>query len=129
MEIYERIKHLRKNLLKMTQEDFSKEIRISRSNLGSIETGRVNLTDRVISDICDNFSVNYEWLTKGIGETFTEILPEDEYSRAAAGIVSENDVLGMEIVKTYFSLDTASKAALKNFILQLAKKIKEDDEN
>lgn len=113
----------------MTQEDFSKEIRISRSNLGSIETGRVNLTDRVISDICDNFSVNYEWLTKGIGETFTEILPEDEYSRAAAGIVSENDVLGMEIVKTYFSLDTASKAALKNFILQLAKKIKEDDEN
>lgn len=125
--MYERIKYLRKHLLVITQEEFSKQIHISRSNLGSIETGRVSLTDRVITDICEAFSVNEQWIKTGTGEAFKESLPEDEFSHAAASIAKENDVFAIETLKTYFSLDSASKTAVKNFILQLAEKIKKED--
>ena len=52
MEPYERIRHLRKKILKMTLEEFSAKINISGSNLGNIETRRIGLTERVLLDIC-----------------------------------------------------------------------------
>lgn len=41
MNIYERIRFLRKEILQKTQEEFAESIKISRSNLGNIETGKV----------------------------------------------------------------------------------------
>ena len=38
---------------------------VSGSNIRNIETGRINLTDRVVSDICNVFSVNENWLRNG----------------------------------------------------------------
>ena len=63
MNIGERIKYLRKDILHIkSQEVFAKQINISRSNLGNIETSRVSVTDRVISDICSTYNVNENWL-------------------------------------------------------------------
>ena len=50
MEVFERIRDLRKNILHMTQEEFAESIKISRSNLGNIETKKVTVTERVISE-------------------------------------------------------------------------------
>ena len=47
MTIHERIKHLRKYELKLTQEEFAQKIKISRSNLANIESGKISITDRV----------------------------------------------------------------------------------
>lgn len=73
METFERIRLLRKKYLNMTQEEFSSNINISRANLGSIEVGRIRITDRVISDICIKYNVSEEWLRTGEGEP---IMPE-----------------------------------------------------
>lgn len=67
MEIGERIKYLRKNKLHLTQDEFAPRIRVSRSNVGNIETGRIGTTDRVIEDICSEFNVNENWLRTGEG--------------------------------------------------------------
>lgn len=67
MEIGERIRYLRKNILHLTQDEFAPRIRISRSNVGNIETGRIGTTDRVIEDICNEFGVSEEWLKTGSG--------------------------------------------------------------
>ena len=72
MTINERIKYFRKQVKKMTQEDFSKEILLSRSNLAGIETGIVNVTDRVISTICGKFNLSESWLRTGIGNMYVE---------------------------------------------------------
>ena len=89
LEKYERIKYLRKEKLHMTQDEFSSQIRISRSNLGSIEIGRVNVTERVLDDICREFSVNEEWLRTGTGEIFTQTTSyEKAYNRF--GYIMEN---------------------------------------
>ena len=68
MTVGERIRHLRKQVLKMTQDDFARKINISRSNIANIEIGKISLTDRVATDICNSFSVSEEWLRTGEGE-------------------------------------------------------------
>lgn len=72
MEIYERIKYFRKEVKKMTQGEFAKEINLSRSNLGNIETGTVALTDRVFNSICSRFNLSREWLRTGTGDMYRE---------------------------------------------------------
>ena len=89
MNIGERIRHLRKNELKMTQDVFASKIDISRSNIGNIEIGRIAVTERVVSSICREFNVNEEWLRTGKGEMFVQVTPyEKAYNRF--GYIMEN---------------------------------------
>lgn len=61
-----------RKILKLTQEQMSTSLKISRSNYGNIETGKVGLTERVKSDICDIYNVNKAWLETGEGEVFSK---------------------------------------------------------
>lgn len=72
MKAHERIKDLRKNILHLSQKDFAERINISRSNLGNIETNKINLTERVLMDICRTFHVNRDWLVDGTKPIFAE---------------------------------------------------------
>ena len=67
MKPHERLRYLRKNVLHMNQKEFGSLIKLSGSNVGNIEVGRVGLTDRVIDDVCSEFNVNEEWLRTGFG--------------------------------------------------------------
>lgn len=103
METYERIKYLRKKVLNLSQDDFSKKINISRSNLGNIETGKINLTERVLSDICRAFQVKKDWITAGIEPIFEE----------------GSNPLDTEILKLYASLTDENKKYLYGYIQRL----------
>lgn len=72
MEIWERIRYFRKDVLDMTQADFANKVKISRSNLGNVETGRISVTDRLLTDICNAFSLSETWLRTGQGEMYEE---------------------------------------------------------
>ena len=88
METFERIRLLRKKYLNMTQEEFSSNINISRANLGSIEVGRIRITDRVISDICIKYNVSEEWLRTGEGEPFIKLTRDEELMEWAGKVLS-----------------------------------------
>ncbi len=103
MEAYERIKYLRKNVLNLSQDDFSKKIHISRSNLGNIETGKINLTERVLSDICRAFHVKQDWIKVGEEPMFE----------------GNSDPLDMEISRLYSSLTDDNKRYLYGYIQRL----------
>lgn len=77
MTINERIRYLRKEKLKLTQQEFSAALKISRSNIGNIETGEVSVTERVIYDICEKFNVNEDWLRTGAGGDENIYIPDD----------------------------------------------------
>lgn len=68
----ERIIKIRKNF-KLSQEQFAKRLGLSRSFINQFETGKRNLSDRTISDICREFKVNEIWIRTGIGEPFREM--------------------------------------------------------
>ncbi len=100
---YERIRQLRKEILKLTLEDFSSKINISRSNLGNIETGRIGLTERVLLDICRAFSVRQDWIENGNMPVFED----------------NSDSLDAEISKLYSSLTDENKKYLYGYIQRL----------
>ena len=91
MKANERVKYLRKNILKLTQQDFSEALKISRSNMGNIEIGRIALTDRVIDTICEKFNVNKEWIIDGIGEIFIQRTRSQIITDFAADLILEED--------------------------------------
>lgn len=106
LEIYERIKLLRKEYLNLTQQEFATKIKISRANLANIEVGRINITDRVISDICSAFNTNKKWLYTGNGEVFKdiEIFSLDDYARE-----KKLSDLEISIIKAYMSLNPSTR--------------------
>lgn len=100
MTIAERISMLRKEL-NLNQEDFGKKINVTRSAISNYEKGLRNVMDRVISDICREFSVNEEWLRNGTEPMFIEpnTFSLDEFLKQKNATDIEID-----IIKTYFNM-------------------------
>ncbi|EGT5483053.1 helix-turn-helix transcriptional regulator [Clostridioides difficile] len=118
MEEKEKIKRLieLRKTLGHTQEEVAKSIKISRSNYGNIETGKVNPTERVISDICDIYNVNKEWLETGKGEMFIEFSENEKVLKIATDIINEDDKFMKNILFTFSKLSDEQKEFLINLM-------------
>lgn len=128
MEIYERIKYLRKDILNMNQEEFSDRLKISRGNLSNIEINRVNTTDRVISDICREFDINEKWLRTGEGEMHEQLTDQQKVMKYTAMLLKDKDSLMATAIKnfivTYEQLDDTSKKVLEDVALKYLENMK-----
>ena len=102
LTIGERIKYFRKNILKITQQEFSASIMISRPNLGNIETGGINVTDRVIASICEKYNLNEDWLRNGTEPMY---IKSDKFDVDAFIKSKGASEIEMQILKAYFELD------------------------
>lgn len=91
MKVYERIKYLRKSELHMTQEQFAKELLISRSSLSVIEIGEVKVTERNILTICLTYGVNEEWLRDGVEPIFKTLTKEEEIASYLGDLISPSN--------------------------------------
>ncbi len=69
-EMIQRLKYLRKDILKLNQVDFAKNIHISQPQYSLLEKSLRVLTDRTFNDICREYNVNPAWLRSGEGELF-----------------------------------------------------------
>lgn len=71
MEVYERIKYLRKHHLKLTQDQFGEKLGVSRAVIRNIELNllaRPEQKEPLLRLICKTFNISYRWLTTGEGE-------------------------------------------------------------
>ena len=106
MTINDRLRHLRKEVLKKTQQEFSAEINISRSNLGNIETGEVSVTDRLVVSICEKYKVREEWLRAGEGDIFKTLSREDDIAKMVADLfLEEEDSFKFRMIKALCNMD------------------------
>lgn len=64
--ISERIKLIRKKT-KMSQQEFGKQLGVSRDVIGNLEYGRVEPKEPFITLLCNIFDINKEWLITGNG--------------------------------------------------------------
>ncbi|MGU8478435.1 helix-turn-helix domain-containing protein [Clostridium perfringens] len=93
----ERVKEVRKSL-GLTQEQFGKKINMGRSNLSLIESGKVNVSPRVINDICEKFQVNEYWLRFGKGEMFKVIDDNEQFNKTLADLLVNCDEITKKTV-------------------------------
>jgi transcriptional regulator with XRE-family HTH domain len=105
----ERLKYLRKMLLKITQPEFAKKIQISTQAYQSIECGKTNLTNRVLNDICREYKVRKDWLINGNNPIF----------------LKDDDLEELRLEKIYNFLSYDGKKDLEEFGLYLIEKDKE----
>ena len=121
MELYERIRELRKNHLHLSQTEFGERLGVSRSVIKNIELNTLARPDQKLSLmklICSEFKVSEDWLLNGIEPMF--IQPDsfslDDFVKSKGATDLE-----LEIVKTYFELDPKiRKAAIDHFKTKLA---------
>ena len=81
MEVYERIRFLRKDTLKMSQTAFGERLGVNRDVINNIENNRLSKPDQKLSLyklICSEFNISEEWLLNGTGDMYAS--NEAEYS-------------------------------------------------
>ena len=78
----ERIIELRE-LLKLSQREFSEEIGITQGALSQLESGKSNLSLATLEKIHTTFNINCNWLVVGVGDIF---LASDELPLEDMGI-------------------------------------------
>lgn len=132
LTVGERLRYLRKTKLGYKNcDDFGVRIGLSGSNIRNIETGRINLTDRVVSDICNVFSVNENWLRNGGDDKdiFLELNEDEELAMCTQMLIdSEVDDTIANMIKKficiYEKLDTDSKKVLMNIADEMINNLK-----
>lgn len=123
MEIYERIRELRKDL-KLSQNAFGEKVGVSRDVISNIEQNRLTkpeLKKSLIKLICKEFGVNEEWLENGTEPKFVEIneFNLDDYLKEKGASDFE-----AEIIKAYFDID---KDIRHDFLEQFKRNILKTD--
>jgi len=124
MEVYERIKELRKKHFKMSQETFAERLGVSRSVIKNIELNALARPEQkmpLYKLICTEFNVNEKWLLTGEGDMFSLELDENTIlvEQILNDVESPFKSLIFDIMKVYNSLDQTSKIVINNFIEQL----------
>ena len=112
----ERLKELRK-ALGLSQQEFSERINVAQSTYAHFETGRRELRDIHISQICTTFNVREEWLRDGTGEMFNQLNPT-----LIDGLVQEYDLgeYGRSMLEAFVTLPKEQRDNFLNFVHEFA---------
>lgn len=100
--INERVRYLRKDVLRMNQTEFALSIGMKQTSVSSFEKEGATVSDQSIKAISSVHGVSEEWLRNGTEPMRIE--PEtfnlDEFARARGA-----SDLELKVVKAYFELD------------------------
>ena len=72
MNINERIKYFRKDILHMNQTDFAESIGMKQRGASGMEQDGATVTDRAIKSICLVYNLNEDWLRTGAEPMYIE---------------------------------------------------------
>ena len=112
MEIYERIRALRKKL-KLNQGEFARSLGFTQSTIAMMEVGKREIGDRHIKTICSIYNVNENWLIDGIEPMFIE--KKTDYINLLVERYNGSDIL-KNIISSFLKLNEAERLAVLKFI-------------
>lgn len=100
----ERIKHLRKDILNLSQKDFADKIGLSENFVWMIEKGSRAPSDRTIADICREFGVDRIWLETGTGEPFRPVDRDEQIAAVLGRAIAGNDTARDRLIRAFSQL-------------------------
>lgn len=124
LTIGERIKSLRKEQ-GLTLEKFGERVGVGKTAICSIENGSRGVTDQMALSICREFGVREEWLRTGEGPMYKE-----EPDSILGDLVKDYNLneFDVALLEEYLRLPEASKAIFKDYILGVADRLKQADQ-
>lgn len=134
--VYERIKELRKEHLKLSQAAFGERLGVNRDVINNIENNRLSKPEQKLSLmklICKEFQVNEDWLLNGNGEMFEELPEEDEKAAFVSSLLdADNDPfynIIQEIMRTFDELSPKSQEVIREFSAKLVENLQKEKES
>lgn len=118
----ERIKHLRKDILKISQKEFADKLGLSENFVWMIEKGSRIPSDRTISDICRIFDIQEDWIRYGLEPMKTVKSKEEEIAELVGSALSGTSDFKKAVIRMICSrtdkelqaLETALRAVYEN---------------
>lgn len=111
-----RIKMIRTEL-GLSQTDFARKLSVSRSAICKMESGENSPSEQTIKLICQEFSVNEEWLRNGIGEPYIEVSKDMQIAAMLADIQkSGTDNFKHRLISALAQLDDSDWDSLEKLI-------------
>ena len=111
--INERLKHLRKNVLRLTQSELGNTLGLGKAAVSKMESNTSTITEQNIKLICKEFNVNYDWLVDAKGEIFIdtdrttiELLADDYKLRPVE----------VSLIEEFVKLDEEERNVLLNYL-------------
>lgn len=121
MEIYERIKEIRKDN-HLTQKEFGERIGATRDVIGNIELGRVETKEYLIKLIAKEFDVNEEWITTGVEPKYPERNMEAQLAKKIGEVIGEDDTFRKQLILTLLELSDTDWEVIKKIYNEMQKK-------
>ena len=120
MTINKRVRILRTEYLKISQEKFGKQIGLKRTSIDNIEREKCKLTDRNLKAICDTHNVREEWLRTGEEPIFLEI--EEKSLMEQLTEEFKLSATSKHLLETYLGLSKESQKGFEDFVFKIARK-------
>ena len=114
-----RLKELR-NTLGLSQEKFGEKLGVTKSAISKLEKNDRGISEQMIKSICREYNVEYAWLTKGLGEMFTD-MNADIMARIDYIMTGENDI-AKKTFKAFAKLDEEDWKVIEKLIDEITKK-------
>lgn len=121
MNIHNRFKKLRDDQ-NLTQQKFADKIKSARGTISAIESGSSYPGSRLITDVCEIFNVNREWLEHGSGEMYIKNYQDDELAFLLGRFAADNDNFKKRFITSMLKLDDEGWKVIENLIDDMAKK-------
>lgn len=126
-----RIMQIRKSL-GITQDEFAKQLDLSRNFIWMIEKGTRIPSERTLNDICEKFNVDPVWLRTGVGEDpFLPVSREDRITQVLSKAISGTSTSRDRLIRALARLPDDAFPLIEEYILRAAESIlneKTDDQ-
>lgn len=98
---------------KLTKTAFAKRINVSQGLISQICNGVTKPSDRTISDICEKFAINEDWLRTGEGPMKRSTSREEEIEAMVTNAMNGNSNLTKAVVQALCNRTEKELAALE----------------
>ena len=121
-----RISQVRKHY-ELNQTAFAEKLSLTKNYISLIENGNRIPSDRTISDICEKFKVNEDWLRSGEGEMLTPVNRDTEIAAFMGDVMKgEDDDFRRRLVAVLAKLDLPEWKLLEQMALKLAEEVRNE---
>ena len=126
INLKDRIKALRERLGK-SQDEFGKDLGLTRNYISLIENGQRNLSDQSIKVLCSLYDVNEKWLRTGNGEMFIPKTKNEQINEMLIDVLKcEDSDFKKRLITALSKLDDTGWNALEKFIDSIANQSQEE---
>lgn len=108
----------------INQTDLAKRLGTNPSSVSSWVSGRYNPSSQTITQICEAFGVNPEWLKDGIGDKDGRSPLSKEASNYLGHAVTHNSTEKDALLRAIANADSATIAEVCRFIVSAAAELK-----